>query len=212
MKFDFSKLKSKRLTERVHEALSYCLKPGDYAVDATVGNGHDTLFLAKTLAPHGKVFGFDIQPIALENARKRLANENLSNIIYFFNQGHEHMIEAIKNIDPTYIQNRIQSIIFNLGYLPGTDKQITTQASTTLEALNKSLEILFPSGILSIMVYPGHAAGKIEKEKINFWINDILSRNSHFFIHREGGASHNPDLSPEWIWIQQLSSPTLRIL
>ena len=56
-----------KLTEMIHEILRPIIKPGDLVVDATLGNGFDTLFLAKAVGPQGKVIGFYIQECAIEN-------------------------------------------------------------------------------------------------------------------------------------------------
>ena len=59
-----------------HYLVQKVLKPGDWAIDATAGNGKDTLFLAKTVTKSGQVFAFDIQDQALEMTRNLLAVNN----------------------------------------------------------------------------------------------------------------------------------------
>ena len=55
---------ARQLTADVLESL---LQPGDHAVDATMGNGHDTCLLARLVGPKGHVDAFDLQPQAVEN-------------------------------------------------------------------------------------------------------------------------------------------------
>ena len=106
--------------------ISQYLKNGDTAVDATCGNGHDTLALAKMGA--GKIYAFDVQETALKNTERLLTEENISlNNIHLILDSHANMCNYIKEI--------VQVIVFNLGYLPSADKSITTSASSTIDAI-----------------------------------------------------------------------------
>ena len=99
-------------------------------IDATCGNGNDTLFLAKTLNHVGTVIAYDIQKKAIEETQKLLANANFNNVIYHLSS-HEYIIE-----------DDFDLIIYNLGYLPGSDKKITTHANSTLNSIKKTLAII----------------------------------------------------------------------
>ena len=103
------------------------LRPGDVVVDATMGNGHDTLFLSQCISPGGRVFAFDVQASALEETRKRIPQEMST----LFHAGHETMAQNI----PAELHGRIAAVMFNLGYLPGSDKTCITRTETTLAAL-----------------------------------------------------------------------------
>ncbi len=135
------------------------LKEGDVAADFTMGNGYDTLFLSKTVGEKGKVFAFDIQPDALISTEKRLKDNNAPENYQLINDSHHNL----KN----YIDCPIKAGMFNLGYLPGSDKTVTTKRETTLKAVSDAISILAPDGILLIAVYPGHEEGEIEGELIN---------------------------------------------
>ncbi len=135
------------------------VKANDYVIDATVGNGNDTLFLAK-LVPEGKVFGFDIQKEAIENTKIKVAN--FSNV-YLYLKSHEYLNEI--NID-----HKVKLIVFNLGYLPGNNKKITTQWKSTLKALEKGLNLLSDDGLILVVVYPGHEEGLKESKKISQYL------------------------------------------
>ena len=132
------------------------LKTGDIAVDATMGNGNDTIFLGSLVGPAGKIYSFDIQKKALEATRKKVAQKCFSERIVLINDGHENMDK--------YIKEKVKLVIFNLGYLPGGDHNITTKAETTLSALKKAINLIEINGLILLVVYPGHPEGKIEKD------------------------------------------------
>ena len=142
------------------------LKEGDIAADFTMGNGHDTLFLSKTVGESGFVYAFDIQPSALVNTEKRLKENNVPDNYQLICDSHHNL----KN----YIKTPIKAGMFNLGYLPGSaDKTVTTKRETTIAAIQSAIEILAPDGILLIAVYPGHEEGEIEGELINAMLSKL---------------------------------------
>jgi len=153
------------LTEQAHSIIKKHLKTGDIAIDATVGNGHDTLFLTQQVGSNGSVFGFDIQQQAIESTQDKLNNEATITNIQLFHCSHDQMEHFI----PQEAQGRIKVIMFNLGYLPGSDKSIITQAESTLKALKSALNILGKTGIVTIAAYPGHSGGKSETDAIQQW-------------------------------------------
>ncbi len=126
-------------------------------VDATMGNGNDTLFLAELVGEHGKVIGFDIQEEAAEKTRLRLERYGVVTQVDMRIISHEEIRQ---------ITEPVGAIMFNLGYLPGGNKEVTTQAESTIRAIQAGLRILKPGGIMTIVVYWGHDAGKIEKEAV----------------------------------------------
>ena len=152
----------KPLTRVAHEILEQHLQPGDLAIDATAGNGHDTLFLARAVVPGGRVYTFDIQPQALQQTRVRLEGEGVADRVTLFHAGHEAMMELV----PESAHGHIAAVVFNLGYLPGSDKQTTTLTETTLEALQHSTALLAPSGLLSVLAYRHHPGGRKESEAV----------------------------------------------
>jgi len=140
------------------EVLRQTVREGDTVVDATMGNGHDTEMLCRLVGPSGHVFGFDIQAQAVEQTRARLQNEGLDDRATLFRMGHEHLSEAVT--DP------VRAIVFNLGWLPGGDHQITTRTETTLSAVDQALDLLTPGGVLVVCVYPGHEEGTRERQAL----------------------------------------------
>ncbi len=135
------------------------LFPGGVAVDFTMGNGNDTLFLSETVGADGKVYAFDIQKEALESTKARLcaagAPENYTLIL-----DSHHKVKD-------YVKEPINAGIFNLGYLPGSGKKsVTTMRETTMPAVEAAIELLAPGGALIIAVYPGHEEGELEGEML----------------------------------------------
>lgn len=133
------------------------IKPGETAIDATMGNGNDTLFLCNTVGAAGRVIAYDIQSAAMEKTRARLEKEGVLERVDFKLASHEEMSQ---------LADRVGAIMFNLGYLPGGDKEITTKAESTVRAIEAGLNLLRPGGIMTIIVYWGHAAGQVEKEAV----------------------------------------------
>lgn len=135
------------------------LQPGDVVVDATAGNGHDTLFLAQRVLPGGQVIAFDIQPEAIRQTRLRLESAAIDlSTVTLFAAGHEHLDHLL----PKTARHRLRLCMFNLGYLPGGDKARITQVETTLSALKQALTHLADDGVLTVVVYPGHEGGDRE--------------------------------------------------
>lgn len=156
------------LTRLAHDLLARVLQPGDRAIDATAGNGHDTLFLAQRVTPGGEVFAFDVQTRALDATALRLEEEGLRESAYLCHTGHQNMQQRI----PQSWNGQVTAITFNLGYLPGSDKRTTTQAESTVAALQQSLQLLRTGGVLSILAYRGHEGGQIEADAVESWLNE----------------------------------------
>ena len=134
------------------------IKKGGVAVDFTMGNGHDTLWLSEAMGEGGKVYAFDIQPQALESSRRLLEAENAPKNYTLILDSHSNVMD--------YVSEKICVGMFNLGFLPGGDKSITTKRETTMVAIRAAIDLLDDDGALLIAVYPGHAEGTIEGELI----------------------------------------------
>ncbi|MEE9338073.1 MAG: class I SAM-dependent methyltransferase [Methylococcaceae bacterium] len=157
------------LTAQAHQFIQCHLNAGEIAIDATIGNGHDTLFLARQVGEKGLIFGFDVQQQAIDSTQTRLNNNlDFKNII-LFNTSHENLSKFI----PKLHHNKIKTIMFNLGYLPGNDKTIITQANSTLIALNQAIKLLASNGVITIMAYPGHSGGDEETKQIKQWCSQL---------------------------------------
>ncbi len=146
----------KRPIQMSHDFLAEVLDDESIAVDATMGNGNDTAFLAGLAK---KVYAFDVQEQALEKTSQRLSDLGIDNAELILD-GHENLDRYVPELEP------IRAAIFNLGYLPSADKSIITKPHTTLEAIEKILDRLGVGGRLAIMIYYGHDGGDMEKDVV----------------------------------------------
>lgn len=157
------------LTAQTHQFILKHLNAGDIAIDSTIGNGHDALFLARQVDRKGLFFGFDVQQQAIESTDTRLGTDLAFKNYTLFNTSHENLIEFI----PNQYHGTVKTIMFNLGYLPGSDKTVITQTDSTLLALNQAIKILAPNGVITIMAYPGHSGGDQETKQIKQWCKQL---------------------------------------
>ena len=135
------------------------LKEGDVAVDFTMGNGNDTLFLSRAVGAEGRVYAFDIQEEALISTREHLTKEGAPENYTLICASHDRVDEFVK--EP------IKAGMFNLGYLPRSGKKsVTTMRKTTLPAVSKAIDLLCPDGVLIVAIYPGHEEGRLEGEEL----------------------------------------------
>lgn len=151
-----------------HYLVQKVLKPGDWAIDATAGNGKDTLFLAKTVTKSGQVFAFDIQDQALEMTRNLLAVNNALIGVQLIKTGHENM--------DSIVSGKVKAVMFNLGYLPGGDHGVITRPETTLAGIRQALNLLDQGGIITITIYSAHPGGTEEKEAVEELVENLDSR------------------------------------
>ena len=163
------------------------LREGDVAVDFTMGNGYDTEFLSKTVGESGRVYAFDIQAQAVESTARRLAESGCPKNYTLIHDSHHNV--------KSYVKEPIKAGMFNLGWLPGGDKSITTLRETTMPAIEAAIELLDRDAILNIAVYPGHEEGDAEGKMICEYlsglsrfkvcatrVNILNSPNSPYFI------------------------------
>ena len=178
-----------RAVEFSHQLLRDHLRPGHIAIDATAGNGHDTLFLTQLTAPEGMVFAFDVQADAITTTRSLLEQNGVPQQSWqLIHAGHETMLESIR----ACWHGKAGAVIFNLGYLPGGDKSLTTSSATTVTALRAALEILRPDGILAVVLYTGHSAGKAEAEAVMEFAAGLPTREFHAMEYRTLNARSHP--------------------
>jgi len=161
------------LTRTAHELIETILRPGDRAIDATVGNGHDTLFLARCVGDSGRVFGFDIQSRALRKTADKLAQQGMTARTALFNVDHSQMGRTI----PADSHGKIKVAMFNLGYLPGGDKTITTQTANTVKAIAVAAEMTSAHGLISILAYPGHPEGALETGAVEHYLYSLPAQD-----------------------------------
>jgi tRNA1(Val) A37 N6-methylase TrmN6 len=158
-----------RPTELAHQILRNAIPEGALVVDATCGNGHDTLFLAGLVGPTGKVLAFDVQETAIASARKRLTENGLQDRVEWHCESHSRISEHAA-------AGSVSAVMFNLGYLPGQDHRITTLADETLIGLAAAENALGENGLLSVVSYPGHDEGAVESKAVSGWMEALASR------------------------------------
>lgn len=151
-------------------------------IDATCGNGHDTLILAK-FEPNA-LYAIDINPEAIKKTQERL--KEYSNIQYFC-QSHAQFPEEIE-------PGTVDLIVYNLGYLPGGDKCDTTEAQSTLMSLYSAVNLIRKGGLISVTCYPGHPEGEREEKAILDWAKR-LDKNNWNVVYTQ--------------WLNKEKSPTL---
>lgn len=146
------------LLELQKEFILRHLEEGGVAVDFTMGNGHDTSFLSKTVGETGRVYAFDIQPEAIESTKKTLLSDGCPDNVTLILDSHSNVKK--------YVDGTINAGMFNLGFMPGGDKSKTTMRETTLPAVRDAISMLAPGGIVSVAIYPGHAEGDAEGREL----------------------------------------------
>lgn len=157
----------KNALEMNHLILKQHIKRNDTVIDATMGNGNDTLLLAQLVGENGVVHAFDIQEKAIQNTTSLLKTNNCLKQCKLHYIGHEH----IDNILDDNI--KISATTFNLGYLPNSDKTITTTPDNTIQAIKNILPKLTENGIITIVAYHGHDMGKIEKNNLEVFLQTL---------------------------------------
>ena len=141
------------------------LHEGDVAVDFTMGNGHDTEFLSKTVGENGHVYAFDVQELAVRSTAQNLKNAGCAENYTLILDSHHN----VKN----YVDRPIKAGMFNLGYLPGSDKTVTTMRETTLPAIEAAISLMDKDAIILVAVYPGHAEGEAEGVMVEEYLSSL---------------------------------------
>lgn len=159
--------------EKAHQFWKDHLQSNDHVIDATCGNGKDTAVLAG-IVTDGHVYAIDIQEVALEKARGYVKGGN----VIFLRQCHSKMPDC----------KGVRLVVYNLGYLPGGDKGLTSRVETTLESVARALELLPVGGALSIMCYPGHEEGAREEKALEAWAKTV-GHEVQWYRWREGSPT-----------------------
>lgn len=162
------------------------LQPGEIAIDATVGTGADTVYLARTVGARGVVYGFDIQQAALDQAQARLQKEQEAGtrlaVTELVLRSHAEMAEVL----PADQQGKVGAVMFNLGYLPGAeDLSVMTVPDSTLPALHTALSLLRTKGILTAILYPGHEGGGVEALAVEQWASELPVTSARVILYRK---------------------------
>ncbi|WAC18421.1 methyltransferase domain-containing protein [Luteolibacter sp. SL250] len=157
-----------RPTDLAQQFIGGILSAGDIAIDATAGNGHDTLFLAEAVGAEGRVLAFDVQEAAIVSSRARIVEGGFADRVEFFHQSHSAMAEHA-------VAGTVAAVMFNLGYLPGADHSVAT-GGDTIAALEAATDLIRGGGVLSVVCYPGHDGGGEEARQVETWMATLPAR------------------------------------
>ena len=168
------------------------LSEGDVAVDFTMGNGNDTLFLSKTVGESGRVYAFDIQQAALESTAEHLKNNGAPQNYELICASHHRVRE--------FVHEPIKAGMFNLGYLPRSGcKGVTTMRETTMPAVEAAIDMLLPDGVLLIAIYPGHEEGSLEGDMLR----EYFKNTSRYYICPSEFRILNSPTSPYFFLVEK---------
>ena len=189
-----------RLVGGLSKALDFCreqiarvIVAGDVVVDATCGNGKDTLFLAECVGPEGKVFACDIQEAAIQKTYETMKGKGFLDRVSLHRETHENIL--------TIIKVPVKAAMFNLGYLPGGDHAVITKPDTTIKALEGLFTLLLPGGLISVMAYTGHPRGEDEKELVESYLIGLDQRKFSVLHYRFINQVNHP---PQLFLVQKL--------
>lgn len=166
------------------------VRSGDTVVDATCGTGQDAAALAKAVGPDGHVYAFDIQKKALLLTEARLKSHGYNNV--------KLMMKSFESMSSHIPEGSAAAVVFNLGYLPGGDHSVTTTAETTICGLEAALRTVKTGGIVTVVLYDGHDAGKEEKKCVIDWAEALDSKKYHVAYVSLINQKNSP---PEILWI-----------
>lgn len=183
-----------RLTKKVHALLEELLQPGDFAIDATAGNGHDTFKLATLVGREGKVIAIDLQPMAIEATRRRLQEGTHGDAVELVCADHTGFLLALE----ARSEGQVAAIVFNLGYLPGSDKSVTTRSGATVSALESSVRLLRQGGVLLVTAYRGHPGGQDEADAVARWAEALEKKT--FSVCFDEPALRSAASPPPVLW------------
>lgn len=180
-------MKQSQVTFWCQEILRTQVKEGGIYIDATMGNGNDTLLFCQMAGDTGKVYAFDIQEEALKKTRKLLLSYGVSDCAELILDGHEHM-------DHYLVNNSADAVCFNFGYLPGGDHRIATAPDTSVKAVEKALRILKPGAVMSLCIYSGGDTGFEEKEKILAYLKGLPAGEYTVIVNEYYNRKNNPPM------------------
>ena len=183
-------MKNRPLTALVHELLAAVLQPGDTAVDATAGNGLDTLFLARAVGATGHVVAIDRDAPALDATRARLQSAGLKSNTRLIVADHAELLAVVGH----ELQGRPRAVTFNLGYRPGTPGDIKTSPASTIPALRQATTLLAPNGRATILAYTGHDGGQRETRAVAEWCGKLKGPYSSREVRPPGTPEAAPRL------------------
>lgn len=170
--------------------------PSGLFIDATLGNGHDSYFILSNKNFKGRLLSFDIQARAILNSYQRINQLQTTSASYqFIYASHDTLFNYLNS------NSLIHGAIFNLGYLPGGNHQITTRSQSTLNALQQIMSRLVRKGRILIVIYSGHSEGQVEKEQLLNYLKTTDQQAYHIYHYHALNQKNNP---PELLAIERI--------
>ncbi|MYL21177.1 methyltransferase domain-containing protein [Halobacillus litoralis] len=174
-----------KILDQAHALMKKAVHEGSAVIDGTCGNGHDTLFLSNLVGDDGHVYAFDIQEQAVENTKARLKEHHRLERTTVIHDSHTHIEEHLQEDH----KGMIQAAIYNLGYLPGSDKRVITKPDDTITSIQTVLKSLKKGGLVVLVVYHGHPGGKEEKDAVLDYVSSLDHRDyevlNYSFINKD---------------------------
>lgn len=177
-------MRLERVLQYAKTLLRDTIEIGDTVVDATAGNGHDTLFLAELVGDTGRVYAFDVQQQAVDATMSRLAEVGVQARCEVILDGHEQVAN--------YVSTPIKAAVFNLGYLPGAAHDVITKPSTTVAALESLLQQLVVGGMIVLVIYYGHEGGKEERDRVLDYVASLPQKQVHVLRYEFINQQNDP--------------------
>ena len=175
-------MKLERVLPYVKTLLKSTVSPGDYVIDATAGNGHDSLFLAQLVGKSGHVYSFDVQETAIESTLLRLADWRDNTTV--IHAGHETI--------PEHVNTELAAAANIGGYLPGDDHTIITRPETTITAIESCLDLLKVGGLVVLVVYHGHEGGDNERDGLLEYVRTLPQSFAHVLKYEFINQQNHP--------------------
>lgn len=180
-------MKSFQITEWCHELFLMQAVPGGTYIDATMGNGHDTLFLCQLAGEEGHVIAFDIQKQALDATEALLRKENMEQRATLILDSHENMAQYAN-------ASSVDGICFNFGYLPGSDHSLATKPRSSKNAIIAGLELLKKGGVMSLCIYSGGETGFEERDTLLEYLKSLDEKRYLVIVSAYYNRKNNPPI------------------
>ena len=180
-------MKNYQITEWCHHFIREHVKQGDLCIDATVGNGNDTLLLCRLVGEEGQVIAFDIQEQAVVNTRKRLEDNGVSKQAKVLLESHTNMGQYAE-------LDSVSCIVFNFGYLPGGDHTLATQKDSSIKAIHEGLGLLKKGGMMSLCIYSGGDSGFEERDAILAELKELNPKKYLVIMSQYYNRPNNPPI------------------
>ncbi len=176
-----------QITQWCQRFIKEQVQEGDFCIDATAGNGNDTRLLAELVGEKGKVLAFDIQKQALQNTKMLLEETGLSARVQLICDSHAQMARYAK-------EESVSCIVFNFGYLPGGDHQLSTKKDSSIEAIYEGLRLLKKGGMMSLCIYSGGDTGFEERDGILEAVKDLDAKKYLVILSSYYNRPNNPPI------------------